>query len=217
MNHWKYSSTSTVSALTLHPSRSTFPEIFCEDLAACWSRVPCVVWPGFEPTTMQSSQRIPDRPTVQALVSSLRPVNLTSSHSTPPVFTCIVTDYGASSTANGQPENKVSGSMVQGQRRLFGEVVTESECPRLTGSMSCSDYSVWCFWDWVHGRGFWLFCGACLRLIDYVRNWSSRFKQSLYRLGGLLGLNGVSSKSMRWVIIGFLSSALVVYALGIHT
>ena len=47
---------------------------------------------------MESSDRVPDRP-VKALLSSLRPVNLNSSLSTPPVFTCIVTDY---SSNNGQ-------------------------------------------------------------------------------------------------------------------
>ena len=50
---------------------------------------------------MESSDRVPDRP-VQALLSSLRPVNLNSSHSTPPVFTCIITDYSSNNIQQSQ-------------------------------------------------------------------------------------------------------------------
>nr|KAG5707603.1 hypothetical protein BaRGS_030985 [Batillaria attramentaria] len=48
-----------------------------------------------------SADKIPERP-VQALAASLRPVNLTSSHSTPPVFSYFVTDYSSPGNVNGQ-------------------------------------------------------------------------------------------------------------------
>ena len=65
---------------------------------------------------------VPDRP-VQALLSSLRPVNLNSAHSTPPVFTCIVTDH---STGNGRNLQVSRSTVFSGQGGVMMVVVVSA-------------------------------------------------------------------------------------------